>query len=68
VVEAVGGFHTLVVGSIVGVVFGYAAEVGEVNWGCFGGAIARTEALASVLVGEGSRWCTGAPQILLFLY
>jgi hypothetical protein len=43
------------------VVFGYAAEVGEVDWDCVGGAAARTEALASVTVGEGSQWCSGAP-------
>jgi hypothetical protein len=60
VAAVVGGFHRLVAGSIEGMRFGYVTEVGEVDRGCFAGAVARTEALASVLVGEGSRWCTEA--------
>jgi hypothetical protein len=32
-----------------------------------GGMVAQVEVLASVPAGKGSRWCTGAPQILLFL-
>jgi hypothetical protein len=54
VVAAVGGFHTLMVGDIEDVRFGYAVEVGEVDWGCFDGAVVRTEALAFVPIGEGS--------------
>jgi hypothetical protein len=68
VVESIGEFHIVIVEGIGGVVFGYVAEVGEVDWGCFGGATARMEALASVPVGEGSQWCTGAMRALLFLY
>jgi hypothetical protein len=63
VVEVVGGFHTLMVGGIEGVVFEYAAEVGEVDWGCFDSAAARTEVVASVPVGEGSQWCTSAMSL-----
>jgi hypothetical protein len=68
VVEAGGAFHRLMVGDIEGVRFACGVEVvaagGE---DCFGGASARMEALASVPVGEGSRLCTGALLVLLFL-
>jgi hypothetical protein len=47
--------------------FEYVAELGEVDWGCFGGAAAQIEALNSVPAGEGSRQCTRAPRVLLFL-
>jgi hypothetical protein len=66
-VEVVGGFRRLVVGGIEGMRFVYVAKVGEAGWGCFCGAAARTEALAYVPVGKGSRWCTGVPRVLLFL-
>jgi hypothetical protein len=69
VAEAVGAFRTLVAEGIGGVVSGYVAEAGEVGWCCcFGGAAVRMEAPASFPSGEGSRWCTRAPQVLLFLY
>jgi hypothetical protein len=54
VVAAIGGFHRLVVGDIEDVRFGYAVEVGEVDWGCFDGAVVQTEALAFVPVGKRS--------------
>jgi hypothetical protein len=44
VVEAIGGFRTLVVVGIGGVVSVYVAEVGVVGWCCFGDAAARVEA------------------------
>jgi hypothetical protein len=39
-----------------------------VGGGWIGGRVVRTEALASAPAGEGCRWCTEAPLILLFLY
>jgi hypothetical protein len=65
VTELIGGFHKLVVGAIADVGFKYAAEV---DWHCIGGVAVRTEALAYIPAGKGSRWCTGAPQALLALY
>jgi hypothetical protein len=58
--EAKDEFCILTMVGIEGVVFGCMIEVVEVGWGCFGDAIARTEALASAPVGAGSRWCTAA--------
>jgi hypothetical protein len=63
VVESIGEFHIVIVEGIGGVVFGYAAEVGEVDWGCFDSAAARTEVVASVPVGEGSQWCTSVMSL-----
>jgi hypothetical protein len=67
VVEVVGGFHTLMVVGIAGVVFGYVAEVEEVGWSCFDDVAARTEALSFAPAGEGSRRCTRALRVLFFL-
>jgi hypothetical protein len=58
-VEAVGGFHRCVVGDAKGVRFASMVKVVAV-----GSMVVRTEALASVPVGEGSRRCTGALQVL----
>jgi hypothetical protein len=44
-----------------GVVFAYVAEVVAMGGGCFGYAVARTEALASIPTGEVSQRCTKAP-------
>jgi hypothetical protein len=55
VLEAIGGFHTLAVEGIGGVVSRYVAEVGEVGWCCFGDTAIRTEAPASAPIGKGSR-------------
>jgi hypothetical protein len=66
-VEVVDGFHTLMVVGIGGVVFECVADMGVVGWCYFGDASVRTEALASAPIGEGSRWCTGAPRVLPFL-
>jgi hypothetical protein len=41
------------------------AEAGKVDWGCFGGATARIETLASAPADEGYQCCTGAPRALL---
>jgi hypothetical protein len=60
VAEVVGGFHRLEVRDIGGVGLAYVAEVVAVGGGYFGGVVARTEALASVPAGKGSRRCTGA--------
>jgi hypothetical protein len=67
VVEVVGGFCRLVVGDVEGVRLAHAAEAVAVGGGCFGGAAARTETLASIPTGEGSRQCTGAMRVLHFL-
>jgi hypothetical protein len=61
VAEVVGGFHRLEVRDIGGVGLAYVAEVVAVGGGYFGGVVARTEGLASVPAGKGSRRCTGAP-------
>jgi hypothetical protein len=67
VAEAVGGFHRLEVADIGGVGLVYAVEVVAMGGACFGDAAAQMKALTSVLAGEGSRQCTRAPQLLLFL-
>jgi hypothetical protein len=50
-----------------GVRLAYVVEVVTMGGGYFGGAAARTEALALVPTSEGSPWCTGALRVLLFL-
>jgi hypothetical protein len=50
--EAGGGFHRLVVGDIGGVGFARVAEMVAVGGDCFGGVVARTDALAYVHVDE----------------
>jgi hypothetical protein len=60
VAKVAGGFHRLLSGGIVGVGFGYVAEVVEVDGHCIGGAVVLVKALASIPANEGSRHCTGA--------
>jgi hypothetical protein len=48
------GCHRSVVGGIGSAGFGYVADVGELDWCCFGGVVIRTEARASVPIGEAS--------------
>jgi hypothetical protein len=52
VVEATGGFRRLAVGDIGGLGLTYVVEVVVVGGCYFGGAAARTKALASVLAGK----------------
>jgi hypothetical protein len=54
VAEAVGEFHRLVVGDIIGVGFAFVAEVVAVGAAWVISAIARTEVFASVPASEGS--------------
>jgi hypothetical protein len=66
VADPTGGFHRLVVG-VLGL---WDLHLRQGWWwlGWVGGRVVQTKALASIPVGEGYRWCTGASQVFLFLY